>query len=241
MPPDDPSPPDPSLFREILNGTASLASRFIIAFATGVFYTGAALLLCYLLAASVRSFDRRSDYPNTYLPGAYPRDELIATVCGIAALLWIATIFWLFLPRARRRPLGVPIIQTAAIAVAALLLACLAGATLHGDWELVVVGIILLALAAIVLLWLHAIRRARRGRPFTNRADQLPDIRCPQCGYRMVGLHEARCPECGQQYTLDDLLARQNFQRPAAAPPPPPPPPATQTPPPLPATPVPNL
>src|SRR3954471_20159113 len=99
-PPDHPPPPDPSLFRELADGTASLPARFIVAFAAAIFYAGCAMVSAYLLAASVRSWDRRHYYPaNNILVGAYPRDELVVIVCLIAATLWIATIIWIFLPR----------------------------------------------------------------------------------------------------------------------------------------------
>jgi hypothetical protein len=43
-------------------------------------------------------------------------------------------------------------------------------------------------------------------------ANGVLDLRCPACGYSMVGLKEARCPECGQEFTLNELMARQDFE-----------------------------
>jgi DNA-directed RNA polymerase subunit RPC12/RpoP len=54
-----------------------------------------------------------------------------------------------------------------------------------------------------------------------HHLDKQVDVRCPDCGYRMVGLFDTRCPECGKQYALDELLARQGFERPLGAVPPP--------------------
>src|SRR3954471_14610657 len=103
-PPDHPPPPDPSLFRELADGTASLPARFIVAFAAAIFYAGCAMVSAYLLAASVRAWDRRHSYGySPYYPGVYPREGLVATVCIVAAAIWIATVVWIFLPRARRR------------------------------------------------------------------------------------------------------------------------------------------
>jgi DNA-directed RNA polymerase subunit RPC12/RpoP len=64
-----------------------------------------------------------------------------------------------------------------------------------------------------MLIWTNTWYQMSRGRPMQNEEDGLPDIRCPACGYRMVGLREARCPECGRNYTLDELLAKQGFSR----------------------------
>src|SRR3954471_19120052 len=95
-PPDHPPPPDPSLFRELADGTASLPARFIVAFAAAIFYAGCAMVSAYLLAATVHSWDRRLYYRyNSYPNGVYPRDELVVIVCLIAALLWIATVIWI--------------------------------------------------------------------------------------------------------------------------------------------------
>ncbi|NLE61999.1 MAG: hypothetical protein GX616_26890 [Planctomycetes bacterium] len=31
----------------------------------------------------------------------------------------------------------------------------------------------------------------------------LPDpLRCPKCGYSLLGLTEPRCPECGQEFKM---------------------------------------
>jgi DNA-directed RNA polymerase subunit RPC12/RpoP len=90
---------------------------------------------------------------------------------------------------------------------------------------MVIAGIVMVAVAAVMLVWVQALRQMRTGRPLRHHQDHLLDIRCPECGYRMVGLHESRCPECGRVYTLDELLARQNFARPEAVLTPPVPPP----------------
>lgn len=91
-----------------------------------------------------------------------------------------------------------------------------------------------------MIIWVEAARRQARGVPVRDRRDGALDVRCPACGYRMVGLHESRCPECGTAYTLDELLGRQHFiagvhrQRagvaahPTSPTTPPPPPPAPE-------------
>src|SRR5436189_3569 len=83
----------------------------------------------------------------------------------------------------------------------AVRLGILVDESLRGDRELIEAGIGLIAGASVLVVWLQAIRNFKRHRPLRNRVDNLPDIRCPECGYRMVGLHEARCPECGKTYT----------------------------------------
>ena len=38
------------------------------------------------------------------------------------------------------------------------------------------------------------------------------DVRCPECGYSMVGLSQCNCPECGANLTIDELIRRQNYR-----------------------------
>jgi hypothetical protein len=61
----------------------------------------------------------------------------------------------------------------------------------------------------LLLIWLPVVfaSESRRVRGETGHVD----VRCPVCGYSLIGLRELRCPECGEQFVLDDLLARQGF------------------------------
>ncbi|HEY7115863.1 MAG TPA: hypothetical protein VH475_04725 [Tepidisphaeraceae bacterium] len=205
------APPDPSLFRDLADGTAGVAVRIVVAIAAGIFYAGAALAGSYLLAMAVPAWNRWQAFNPNYVG---PRDELILVLALLAGAAWLATLAWLFLGRNRRRGLLGPALKTLIIAVVAIILGVALGSSLSGDVGFIIVGLIFLAIGPILLVWVQGIRAARRGRPLRNRADDLPDLRCPECGYRMVGLHESRCPECGRLYTLDELVARQNFARP---------------------------
>jgi hypothetical protein len=80
----------------------------------------------------------------------------------------------------------------------------------RGAFEVLFSALLCLGGAAVLLIWVQAARRHAHG-PLLRDPDGVLDVRCPTCGYRMVGLHESRCPECGTAYTLDDLLSRQEF------------------------------
>ncbi len=45
----------------------------------------------------------------------------------------------------------------------------------------------------------------RSSQEFAVRADEPPDIRCPQCNYCLTGLREVRCPECNWSSTVDEI------------------------------------
>ena len=78
--------------------------------------------------------------------------------------------------------------------------------------ELVILAVVCMAIARTLLVWAQAWRQYGQGRPVFDAAGQF-DLRCPSCGYSMIGLYDTRCPECGEKLTLDQLLLRQGFAK----------------------------
>lgn len=219
-PADDAGLAGPSLWQDLRDGTAGWFVKLIVAVAAGVFLAGAALVAAYALAAFIPGWNRTF---YNYLAGrvvtarsngVHPKESVVAGLMMLAGAAWMVCVLWLFFRGVRQRPLARPILITLAIIVVTAGLGMMVDSSLRGDQQLVIAGIVLVAIAAVMIVWLQAMRRVRTGRPLRNRQDPLLDIRCPECGYRMVGLHESRCPECGKAYTLDELLSRQNFARP---------------------------
>jgi hypothetical protein len=231
---DDDAPlPRPSLWRDLSDGTVGWFVRLLVCVGVGIFLAGGAMVMSYLLAAVFPGFNRT--YYN-YIgpgrvvtvsrPGVYPKDGLVAAMMMLAGALWMGSILWLFFRGVRQRPFARPILLTMTIVAVTAGIGILAETSLRGDRELIIIGVALVGAASVLILWVQALRQVQAGRPLHHHQDKLLDVRCPECGYRMVGLHESRCPECGKLYTLDQLLARQNFARPE---PPRPAPPATVT------------
>lgn len=79
-----------------------------------------------------------------------------------------------------------------------------------GERDCLIAGVILAGVAAS--LWLITTRwyRNSAGRPVIAPRGEV-NVRCPECGYSLVGLQEARCPECGTRYTLDELIRQQEY------------------------------
>jgi hypothetical protein len=220
-----------SLWRDLRDNTAGWFVRVIVCIALGIFLAGAALVGSYFLAALFPGLNRT--YYNYLAPGrmqlvrgasGHPKDGLVAATMMFAGAIWMSSILWLFFRGVRQRPFARPILLTMTLTAVAIGGGIFADSSLRGDRELVIAGIVMVAVAAGILIWLQALRQVRTGRPLRHHQDHLLDIRCPDCGYRMVGLHESRCPECGKLYTLDQLLAGQNFARPETPVPPPIPP-----------------
>ena len=68
----------------------------------------------------------------------------------------------------------------------------------------------LVAGAVTLLFWLPTAQRLRLGRPVVN-SENLVNVTCPHCGYSLIGLRDLRCPECGTQFSIDELIRRQNY------------------------------
>lgn len=196
---------EPSFWRELADGTAGPVVRGMVTFSLAIVLTGMVALSAYFLAAMVPAWGRNSVY------GVYPTDELVAALAVVASGVFIAASAWLWSRKGRWRGIVSPTIYTVFIVVVTTILCFLVDKTLRGDKDFLFSGLIMLGAAAILLVWVMRLHRLWRGRPVHNSADGLANVHCPNCNYRMVGLHESRCPECGTQYTLDELLGKQNF------------------------------
>jgi hypothetical protein len=213
---DEPAPAP--LWRELVDGTAGWGVRLLVTLALAAAMGGMVPILAYFLAALNR--DWRYSYSGN---SVYPRDELLVFLAVVAAGGFLAASAWLWSRTGRRRAVFMPVVLTIAVAFVTVVLAVVADDNLRGASELVVGGLIALGGASLILIWVQAFRRrGPRWRPLRDRGDGLPDVRCPSCNYRMVGLTESRCPECGTAYTLDELIARQGFAPVSPKPPAPP-------------------
>ena len=194
-----------SFWRDLLNGRAGVAARIVVNLVIAIALGGICPIVAYLLAAFVPAWGRGYGW------GVHPSDELIAGVIVAGAGTFVIATVWLWAGKWR----GVlrPTVYTVGIGMLTASLVVLAAANFRGEVELVVVGLILLGIAAVIIVWIGPIYRLARGRPVRNLSDGLGNVHCPRCNYRMVGLSESRCPECETQYTLDELLAKQNFSR----------------------------
>jgi DNA-directed RNA polymerase subunit RPC12/RpoP len=196
-----------SLWRELADGNVAGWVCLLVNLAAGVFLTGAAFLLSFFLAALVPALRyERSSYIR-------PTDEAVAAAFVLCGLAFLGATAWLWSRKSRKRALLRPALWTIIIGGATIILCVVAADAFRGMEEIIVSGLIFVAGGIVILVWTSAWFHLSRGRPMRNEQDGLPDIRCPACGYRMVGLREARCPECGQSYTLDELLGSQGFSR----------------------------
>src|SRR5262245_7048978 len=92
-----PAPGPPSLWRELVDGSAGPIVRTVVSIALGGVFAAAALGLSFLLAAIVPAWSQE------YRPGPSPTDDLVAGLLALTSLLYIAALVWLW-TRSRARP-----------------------------------------------------------------------------------------------------------------------------------------
>ena len=207
FPPPVPRDDPPSLWREIADGSAGPGVRVGVSIALAPLLAGLAFLGSYVVAGYVPRWAR--NWNGNYLPS----DELVFAMLALAAVGYIPCLSWLWTRgHYRMNEWWKAALLTGAVALLTILVGVFIEESRmsRGGEEVLIGGVVCIAGAAVIMIWVQAARRFARLRPMRH-ADGALDLRCPACGYRMVGLRECRCPECGTEYTLDDLLARQQF------------------------------
>jgi hypothetical protein len=192
------------LWRELADGSAGWVVRLVVTLALGVLLTGACLVLSYMLAGMMPEWNLGSNPSRVY-----PAEELVAAVFVVGAAVYLAGIAWLWSRRLPHQAVWLPILLTMGLGLLTFAACLWVDQNLQGEQEFVVGGLVLLAVGIDIVIWLEAARRMARKRPLVNEMDGLPDVRCPACGYRMVGLRESRCPESISRHRHIDGLHRE--------------------------------
>lgn len=188
----DRRPETPSLWTDLRHGKLTTFGRIILS-VTGF---GAALVLCLVSIAVVS--------PNRRVP-----EELVATVLGLGGLLWVLLLTYLWFGHSILGPLLRGVFVIGAIWFLTIILAVFIGARLPNN-ELWIGAFVISGITATVLFIASMIYSGVRGQAIRTQAGQV-NVQCPECGYSFVGKMDCTCPECGRQYTVDELIAAQNY------------------------------
>lgn len=197
-----------SLWQDLSTGKAGWPVKIVVSLLLAAALAGMGMICSYALAVVTPEWNR--SWGNGVV---YPDEGLIAVVMGLAAVLYVLALAWVWSRGRQNRALVYAVILSILTIAVTIILGIMAEESIRGASELIIGGIVCLGFATLLLIWLNAVRKYRGHRPRRLAADGLLDVRCPECGYRMVGLHESRCPECGTSYTLDELLSKQSFSR----------------------------
>jgi len=189
----DPDAPacTPSLRRDLRSGRAGAGVRLGLSLAAA---TG--LMVGFLLIAGAFDMTGRIG-PEHIVP------TLIATAmtwCGVVTALW-----WTYRPKA--------LLVRTVIAVLGIWLVAIPTAVLIGDLfggGFLVVATIFTAITMTVGLVVIVAYKSSAGRSMVDDSGQVA-VRCPTCGYSMVGLATCSCPECGTTFTIDEIIRRQDY------------------------------
>lgn len=206
---------DQSLAQSLREGSAGVGVRLLASVGAALLLLGAASILAYLWGALFPPpWTKAIAGRGVWVPGEGA--VVVFFFCGVA---WIFLVCWIWTRRLCRRtvlrarmPIGLWALGvglTAAVGVPAVLISVVL-AEVPGDSEFLCAAVICAAGGLIPFIWIRLYRQAG-GRAVHDAAGVI-DLRCPECGYSMMGLKQARCPECGREYTLDELISRQNFE-----------------------------
>ena len=198
------------LWRELSDGTAGAVTRIIVSLSMASLLAAAACIFAFVWGLSLAN---TSSPPPWIGSRRWIRvtDDMMAICLILAGVAYLPVLFWIWSRHRRSRGIWLGAAMTFGIWIVAIGLMAFAAETISGDEGVLMVGVFFVALCITLIVWLQLYRRYVSGRALYGPDHQI-DLRCPKCGYRMVGLREARCPECGTEYTLDDLVGKQDFE-----------------------------
>jgi hypothetical protein len=196
----------PSLWNDLVEGQCKPPTLLLVTAMLAVALTGVVLVGGFLFSAM---------YGPSNVSGTrayvYVRDETLGWLSVLASVFFVAGTAWIWTRGSRRHHrVYYGVAATLVVTIVTIVLAIAVEMNWGGDSEVAIFGIVCLGVAALMLVWLRVVRGYLQPRPWLG-ADGKLDLRCPRCGYRMIGLKEARCPECGTAYTVDELFTQQEF------------------------------
>lgn len=206
-----------SLWRELADGTAGPVIRLFVSLGLAALLSGLSMGGAYLLAALNPDWNRYTRFiprggPFATPTGVSPDDELVGFLFLISGAVYLIAMAWLWSRNMKQRAFWYAGFVTVAMWALCIGLCVFIEEAVRGGEEMLIGCVVFMTIAGMFFVWVQAWRRYGRGRSKLHHEDGKLDVRCPECDYRMVGLHESRCPECGATFTLDELLSRQMFR-----------------------------
>lgn len=185
----------PSLLAQLRKGDAGTLPRVAGSLASAGFCIAGALTTLWVVSTR---------------QGWRVRDDDVGIAFAVATIPWCLTLLWIWRGGESRRIIAGAFVFTGLVVISAVLLGVAIDSAVRFNEEALIIAVAAVAFAAVVWHWAAVIARLRQNKPVLT-ADDLVDVRCPECGYSLIGLTELRCPECGTRYTLDEIIRRQNY------------------------------
>ena len=139
-------------------------------------------------------------------------DGHVAVGLGLAGAIWCAVLIRIWLRYRRFGRLIIGALAIVAIWVLIIPLAIFIDSMTY-DEEFLIAGVVFFGFGATAMTLLLTLYGMRRGKP-VYRSEGVVNVICPECDYDLTGLRECRCPECGFEFTIDQLIAKQGYDRP---------------------------
>ena len=143
------------------------------------------------------------------MAGSRVSDGAIGVAIGGAAAGWCLGLVFVWATYRRFRRVLRTIFALLGLWAICVPTAFFVGEHIRRGEEFVIVAIMLAGVSGTFIL-ITTISYRRVGRTVFNRAGEI-DVRCPDCGYSLVGLSGCQCPECGTVFTLDALIEAQDY------------------------------
>ena len=183
----------PSLVHDMRSGRAGLMMRVALS----------------LAAAAVSASIVMVPLGMMEIAGYRVHDEHALLAFSLAGVLWCGALAWVWAGYRRwQRTIRTVFGLVALWALLIPVCAAIGAAIRQSDFliaSLVVFGIgVTLAVIATVTY------RSIGGNAVRDQAGSV-QVRCPRCGYSMIGLETCQCPECGHRCTIDALIAEQDY------------------------------
>lgn len=186
----------PSLWQALTRPDVGVAPRLIASVLTG-------LLLSACACAGAWGYARALHRP-------WVRDDDVAAAFAVAGVVWLILLMWIWGGFRRSRKMTRAVVGSLGVVIVVVFLGITIDRAFRGGEDVLIAAVIFLGACGVVLLWAPVIMGWRYAKPVLT-PENLVDVACPSCGYSMIGLRSLRCPECGTEYTVDDLIRRQNY------------------------------
>ncbi len=190
-----PSATHQSLFAQLRKGDAGMLARCAGSMASACGCVAIVLLAAWVVATQQ---SRRL------------RDDDIGVAFAVATIPWLLSLLWIWRGGQSRRMIAGACVFTGLMLVCAILLGVTIDYLVRFNSETLIISEAALATGIVVWYWATVLARLRMRKPVLN-ADDLVDVRCPECSYSLIGMTELRCPECGTRFTLDEVIRRQGY------------------------------
>lgn len=138
------------------------------------------------------------------------RDRYITIAIGVGGAVWCVTLMFIWATFHRRWKVLKTIFSIMGIWSIAIPATVFIDEVM-GSADFYISSILALATGATVFVLFTLGYRRGGGKALALR-DGVIDVHCPVCEYSLVGLSQCVCPECGSEFTIDEIIRKQNYR-----------------------------